>query len=848
MNHIRYQQVMQERDTQLDKEVKKRQAEEKATGFGEKVWFSRYVSHGSLKHWVLVIKGKKYELRRVPDGNYTYNVADWTIDDEKRNAALAETKMPKVDSYYVCLIGWTTVPADRLEAIAKEIMDQFGSYSLLWNNCQELVDGRVVLMFAPSGTDPLDDTDVTSTPNHIFGRNVLGLTGGDTVILQGGSGSHVDTGVWGFPNITLAELAAGDYSVQAYLTQYEKVTRSDGSTVNVRFPCGDGQPNVNAPGSLITPVTDVTLTGDSQTVNLTFTNITAAEVFTGKEIGGCRQGNYEDQDLLKYVKIRSEALSRFWNRDMYVGATVLVPHDYFEPANQHKRYPVIYDQDHWSADDGGYYYTSSSSFKKAWDSGTVSGNRTVPEFIIIKFRHEAPFYDDSYAVNTPNLGPWGEAINDELVPYLDTLFRTIAKPYARIQDGGSTGGWESIATTIFRPDLYGACFSYYPDSLDFRKHQDIELYTAKNAYIRENGSRVPSIRQFSNSGTEVVLASTEQENHWELTFGTQTRSAGQWDIWNAVFGIQGLNGYPLEPWDKVTGEIYPESVSYWREMDLSYYVGENWEGERQLGEALRDRLHVSVGTWDNYYLNEGVAMFQSRVEELGGPDWANITILPDKTHGGYYLGLSLWDYLDIVEQWISDHAPNGTQPLSSFATSKARSGNDFDGVMRRGGRQAALDRQSPPVIEKKSNSTITATVGRWDPGVKLTGRWVANGGAKGKSFPVSRGQEVVYDGSHAQNLNALSLEVTGEKYGYETETRSSQTFRALSLLTSERRLDVNAADVDASSDQPPPRHADMLRVAPPGRGAVRDGGCSRGGAIPTSGTRFVARNYQGRGP
>jgi enterochelin esterase-like enzyme len=48
--------------------------------------------------------------------------------------------------------------------------------------------------------------------------------------------------------------------------------------------------------------------------------------------------------------------------------------------------------------------------------------------IIVTIRHETPYYDDSYAVNTANIGPWGDAINDELIPYIDATFNTIADP------------------------------------------------------------------------------------------------------------------------------------------------------------------------------------------------------------------------------------------------------------------------------------------------------------------------------------------------------------------------------------------------------------------------------------
>ena len=640
-------------------------------------------------------------------------------------------------------------------------------------------DGRIVVMFAPQGVDPLEDTDVTSSPNLFFGMNVFDVASSDTIKLSGGSGSHTVTGVFGFPNMSLEDVPTGKYSVQAFLNRYEKVSRSDGSSISVHFPCGDGAPNVDGVGSLTTSIVDVDVYEDPQTVELTLNNVTAVEAFTGNEIGGCAQGNYEDTETLKYVKIRSEALSDFWGRDMYVGANVVLPNGY-DANDTSKRYPVIYSQGHWPADIGAFGYPESN-FSDAWDNGEIPGEngqpgRPTPKMILVTFRHETPFYDDSYAVNTANLGPYGDAINDELIPHIESTFNTIAEPYARIQVGGSTGGWISVASVVFRPDLFGACFSSYPDSLDFHRHQDIPLYTSKSAYRRPDGSAIPSIRDFEN-GTEVVLATVAQENHWELTFGTSSRSSLQWDIWNAVFGVQGANSYPLEPWDKVTGEIYPEAVEYWKHMDMADYIVSNWDNDRNLGETLRRRLFIYVGTWDDYYLNEGVEEFQKRVEAIGGPDWANITILPEKPHGGNYQTLEIWDFLELVYSWIEDHSPDGTMPLSSTVTTSSSRGNTFSEVLAYGGHQAALDRQAAPSLKAgdcgKAGCAFEATVGRWDPGVSLEAYWVVNGNPSCKPFEVVQGELLTYMPETSSKRSFLQLWVTGRKRGYVEETRQS---------------------------------------------------------------------------
>jgi hypothetical protein len=204
-------------------------------------------------------------------------------------------------------------------------------------------DGHIQILFAPAGTDPLEDTDVTSSPDYFFGQNVFGLTSGGSATLSGGDGLNTETGVWGFPNASLDALEPGEYTVQAFLNVYETVTRGDGSTVSLRFPCGDGALPIEGYGTPYSSAINVTISGQLQTLDLTLDSITEAEEFTGSEIGGCQQGNYEDEEFLKYVKIRSTLLSEWWGRDVYVGANVLLPFGY-DGGDKSTRYPVVYNQ------------------------------------------------------------------------------------------------------------------------------------------------------------------------------------------------------------------------------------------------------------------------------------------------------------------------------------------------------------------------------------------------------------------------------------------------------------------------------------------------------------------------
>lgn len=648
------------------------------------------------------------------------------------------------------------------------------------------LDGRVYVLVAPVGEDPLDSAGDVTGDTMVFGENLDGATAGSEVTLSGGGADESDTGVYGWPYESLDDLPAGTYTVRPFFNIYETVTRSDGSTVKLHFPCGDGGWFWDTPGNLLGQATDVVVTGGDQTIDLVLDD-TVPMPDTSAEIGGCQQGNYADTDTVKHVKIRSEALSDFWGRDMYIGANITLPAGY-DPDDEQTRYPVIYNQGHWPGGRGAYR------------------GQQVDGFITVTIRQESPFYDDAYGVNSANVGPWGDAIADELIPAIDGAFKTVAEPYARVVDGGSTGGWVSLASLVFRPDVFGSTWSYYPDSLDFHAHQQINLYGGGNAYFAEDGTPLGSWRDFDGD-TERVTVTMPEENRFELALGTNSRSFDQWDIWNAVYGVQGANGYPLDPWEKEDGTIDTDTAALWAPMDLTDYVKTNWDSASGLGEALEGRIHVSVGSHDNYYLDGGVKLFKRAVEELGGADWADVTVIPGAIHSGYYDGLDFSDYMAEVAQWVADHAPDGATPLADSATAASTRGNLFTEVLAHGGASAAAARQSAPEISVDAGAkgaasqaraaggqgdpvpagtTLTASFGTWDPAMTVTGQWLADGEPVGdpvtpsddRGNPLTLAELAAVTSTHvvtdADAGTEVQFSVTGTKRGYAPETRVSE--------------------------------------------------------------------------
>ena len=105
-----------------------------------------------------------------------------------------------------------------------------------------------------------------------------------------------------------------------------------------------------------------------------------------------------------------------------------------------------------------------------------------PRLLVIEIQHANPYYDDSYAVNSANLGPYGDAIETELIPYIEKQFRGIGQGWARFTYGGSTGGWEALAVQIVLPRPLQRRVCRMPGPVDFHAFTTVDLYNDKNAF------------------------------------------------------------------------------------------------------------------------------------------------------------------------------------------------------------------------------------------------------------------------------------------------------------------------------------------------------------------------------
>jgi hypothetical protein len=487
--------------------------------------------------------------------------------------------------------------------------------SFIETSIKQPLDGRLLLLLSVDSTkEPRYQIEDGPKTQLVFGIDVEGLKPNTEVT--------IDSKAFGYPIQSINQIPPGEYYVQALLHRYETFKRKDGHTVKLPMDRGEGQQWNEAPGNLYSLL---------QKIKINPLAGGTIKVAMDKMIPPIQEP--KDTKYIKHIKIQSKLLTEFWGRPMYLGAHVLLPEGF--DTHPQVRYPLAIYHGHFPADLEGFrpelpdpnlkpVYSDrfklegynkieqqeAHNFYKLWTG------KDFPRMLVIEIQHANPYYDDSYAVNSANLGPYGDAITYELIPYIEKQFRGIGKGWARFLYGGSTGGWEALAAQMMYPDEYNGCFAACPDPIDFRAYTVVDIYKDLNAYYLESKFK-KTLRPGHRDYLGHVDATLQDMNYRELALGSKSRSGGQWDIWQAVYSPVGEDGYPKPIFDKLTGQIDHKVAKYWQEnYDLRYILQRDWA---KLGSKLEGKIHIYCGDMDNYYLNNAVYLMEEFLESTKNP-------------------------------------------------------------------------------------------------------------------------------------------------------------------------------------------------------------------------------------
>ena len=461
------------------------------------------------------------------------------------------------------------------------------------------ITGRVFLILSRNieHCGPADMQAASATPCEPrlqVSRIGVPFFGRDVVELKPGAPSVIDNSDLGSPLERLAQIPPGDYYVQAVINVYSEFHRADGHTVWMHDDQWEGQRWQRSPGNLYSKPVKMHIDPAAGVIPLVADQVIPPITPPA------------DTEYVKHIRFKSELLSKFWGRPIYLGAIVLLPRDYNRTTI---RYPIDYLQGHFSLD-APYRFDEQNEFSKAWLSDRF------PRMIAVTLQHPNPYYDDSYLVNSPNVGPYDDALMQELIPAIEKQFRVIDQPYARVVSGGSTGGWISAYLQIFHPTFFGGAWCYCPDAVTFSDVEGVNFYQDDNAFYKMYDWRpVPTINSRFPNGQ--AIQTSEQRNRFELVSGTHGRSGEQIDIWSAVWGPVGDDGFFKPAFDKATGKIDPAVVAYWRDhWDLLEHLKREWP---TVGPALKDNLYFFAGDADTYFLNNSTMELDAWLKTTTAP-------------------------------------------------------------------------------------------------------------------------------------------------------------------------------------------------------------------------------------
>jgi S-formylglutathione hydrolase FrmB len=230
-------------------------------------------------------------------------------------------------------------------------------------------------------------------------------------------------------------------------------------------------------------------------------------------------------------------------------------------------------------------------------------------------------YGGSQFVDSPGTGKYHSYLCDEVVPWVDARFRTIADRESRAITGKSSGGYGAMITPMLRPDLFGALATHAGDTL-------YEL-----SYVPEFGKAVRLLREYDGDVRK-----------WWDDFRSRTSFTKEAD--NVLLITLGCaacfsaneDGTVELPFDAVTGELRPEIWQRWLDWDPVRMVEPYADAVRSLRAVW-----IDAGTRDEWFLDLGAEAFRRQLKQVGLPDERVYFELFNAGHGGidYRYPLSL---------------------------------------------------------------------------------------------------------------------------------------------------------------------------------------------------------------
>jgi S-formylglutathione hydrolase FrmB len=449
------------------------------------------------------------------------------------------------------------------------------------------VSGRLLIFMAKgSGAKQVSVNEFHPDATWVAAREVHELAPGAAI--------EVDTDAIAYPR-PFSALAPGDYQVQAVLDVDHTYSYSGLTS-----------------GDLVSPVLALKnwIPGKGSEPQLALDSAAPA--------GTRFRLTPEDREAASHLHLaeeRSAVLTRFWGRPTYIRAWIVLPPNYLEVPSRH--YPTVY----WTHGFGGTLPGCQVMGTHIYERMAAG---KMPPMIWVMLDEHLPTGTHEFA-DSVNNGPWGSALTQEYIPWLESRYRLLPHAKDRFLQGHSSGGWATLQMQINYPRTFGGTWSTSPDPSDFHDFTGVDLYVPHaNVYRQPDGTPYPLVRMDGK-----VIESFEQFARLEQVLGPY---GGQMASFDWVFSPRGAAGRPEPMFDRATGEVDAKVIAYWRtHYDLARIVRTTWP---QRGPDLEGKIHVYVGTADTFYLDGAARKLAAVLQQLGAD--AHFTFRAGRTHFDLY--------------------------------------------------------------------------------------------------------------------------------------------------------------------------------------------------------------------
>jgi len=187
------------------------------------------------------------------------------------------------------------------------------------------------------------------------------------------------------------------------------------------------------------------------------------DIFLNKEV---RERPFPESDTIKLVRLKSDLLSKFHHKDVFMKAAVVLPKEYLDSPN--KKFPVVYTIPGWG---GNHYGTLSQNRRKHF--GTGMGQPKI--FVFLNPETQTPWGLHAFVDSKVN-GPWGKALVEEMLPYIRNNFRGATETNKTFVIGQSSGGYPSLWLLLHYPKAFGGGWDVSPDPVDFSAFTGVNLF------------------------------------------------------------------------------------------------------------------------------------------------------------------------------------------------------------------------------------------------------------------------------------------------------------------------------------------------------------------------------------